>query len=446
MPDADLVAPMTKKIRLGLYMYAPIIGGAEQHFKDLLWRIDRTRFDVFLVCESWPPFDAFLDLNHCPEVQIRRVSVVEMIGHLTGSPGAQSQNHPPTGGFIERTIRRLKEFRDHYPIPGRIWVNQTVGLVLRYLLLPINYYRLSRVFRQTPLDVLHIVNGGYPAAQSAVLAAIAAKRAGCHKVVMSVTNMPFPRAFLQALEVLIDRQVLRSLDRILIPSENIGVALTELRDVKPTMLKKIYYGAEDVAELTKGLRIREELLAQFTELEDGPVVGMVANFLPHKGYRHLIESAVEIIAQQPKVKFVLIGNGPDFDAIVRLVAEKRISGHVVFTGRCSLGESLKLMEKFSVFVLSSELEGMPYVVIHAMNLGLPMVVSGVGAIGEMIIDGHSGCIVPPANVPALRDGILKLLTKPDMAKTMGNEARARYHACFTLHGMIRNHDDLYRSI
>ena len=437
---------MPKKIRIGLFMYAPIIGGAEQHFKDLLWRIDRSRFQIVLFCESWAPFDAFLDLEHCPEVEVRRVSVTEMIGHHAEPPSGRDKNDHSRMGSAERLIQSLKRIRDRFPFPGRVWLNRTLGLVFRYGLLPLNYYRLSRVFRETPVDVLHVVNGGYPAAQTAVLAAIAAQNAGCKKVIMSVTNMPFPRAFPRFLEAWIDRRVQYSVSRFLIPSDNVGVALTELRGMPAAMIQKIYYGAEDVAVLARNARPEGKWKTQLAAMGPGPVVGMVANFLPHKGYRHLIAAASEIVRTYPNVKFLLIGNGPELEAMVQLVAERGLSGRVVFTGRCSLPDTLRLMEELSVFVLSSELEGMPYVVIHAMNLGLPMVVSRVGAVSEMFVDGESGYIVPPADVPALRDKILTMLGNSTAARAMGAQSRERYEAYFSLRAMMKNHETLYQSV
>lgn len=437
---------MNKRIRIGLYMYAPIIGGAEQQFKDLLWRIDRSRFEVVLFCESWLPFDTFLDLDHCPEVEVRRVRVTEMIGHLSEPQSGQGKNCRSRTGSAERFIRSLKRLRDRLPFPGRAWLNRALGLVFRYGLLPVNYYRLLRAFREAPVDVLHIVNGGYPAAQTAVLAAIAARKAGCQKVIMSVTNMPFPRSFPRPLEAWIDRRVQYSVSRFLIPSDNVGVALTELRGMPASMIQKIYYGAEDVAVLAQDAKPDGRWRAQLAAMGPGPVVGMVANFLPHKGYRHLIEAAAGILQAHPDVKFLLVGNGPEFKTMVQLVEDMGLSGRVVFTGRCSLPDTLRLMEELSVFVLSSELEGMPYVVIHAMNLGLPMVVSRVGAVSEMIVDGESGYIVPPADVPALRDKILKMLDNSTTARVMGARSRERYEACFSLRAMMKNHETLYQSV
>ena len=429
------------RIRLGYYMYAPIVGGAEQHFKDLVRNADQARYQVFVFCEPWEKFVRFLELGQCPWITFVPVPVTEPIGHIadqaTGSVGRDTRDKS------EALLGLLRSFGAGTGLARIRPLRQLLSLLLRYGMMPGNYFRLRQAFRRVPLDLLHIVNGGYPASQTAQLAALAARRAGCPKVVMSVTNVPYPRTFPRLGEAWLDHRMQRVLDRILVPSDNIGAAMVAERGFLPGQVQKIYYGAADLsatapAEWGSG--------DGTTPIGNGPVVGMVANFLPHKGYRHLIEAAVGICRVEPRVKFLLVGNGPDFNAIQRLVAEKGLTERVTFAGRCNLDETLGLMKTFAVFVLSSELEGMPYVLIHAMNLGLPLVASNVGAVSEMIVEGETGYLVPPSDVGALRDRILRLLVDLDAARAMGRRGQCRYEENFTLRLMLCHHAQLYDSL
>ena len=70
------------------------------------------------------------------------------------------------------------------------------------------------------------------------------------------------------------------------------------------------------------------------------------------------------------------------------------------------------------FVLTSDYEGWGMVIIEAATAGLPIIMTDVGCAGELIVDGESGLVVPPQDVPALTTAMRQVLTDPALRERL----------------------------
>jgi glycosyltransferase involved in cell wall biosynthesis len=174
-----------------------------------------------------------------------------------------------------------------------------------------------------------------------------------------------------------------------------------------------------------------------------PVIGFVGWLLPIKGPEYLLEAMDYIWPKQPDTTLVMVGKG-DLDVDLRAEAlRKNVNGNVKFLGwRQDIHE---LMPVFDIFVLPSLNEGMGRVLVEAMAAGKPVVASRVGGIPDLVRDGETGYLVPPADPKALSDAILKILKDPDQAKLMGQRGKESCRQ-FSLDSMIEKLDDLYAGL
>lgn len=428
------MTPRSGKIRLGLYMFTPMIGGAEMYLKHLLWQLDRERYDVTLFCEPWPEFIDFLQAAECPGVRVCPVNIVESTGHVRARAGASGEPSASAGapGFVSRLrgVHRRLPFA-FLKAPGRLAATFT-----RWALVPLNFVRLRAAFRKYPVDVLHITNGGYPGAQTALLAATAARAAGCASCIMTVCNMPMPVRVPKMLERLLDRLVHRDVDRIVVPSDIIGRQMAEIRGFSPSRVEKIYFGTVD-----------PDAKARPPVAQNGRVsLGMVASFLSHKGHRFAIEGLAQLAAEFPQLSLTLIGGGPTKGAMEVLARDRRVASQVRFPGFRTLDETIDEMRRFDILIHPSEMEAMPYVILYAMGLGKPVIASDVGGIPDLIAEGETGLMVPPADAPALAGAIRSLLVDKRRSAEMGRAARRRFERYFTVEQMVARHQDLYDSL
>ncbi len=156
---------------------------------------------------------------------------------------------------------------------------------------------------------------------------------------------------------------------------------------------------------------------------DAKVVGIVARLEAAKGHIYLIDAIPEIIRQVPDGFFVIVGRGHLKDQLEARAKALGVEKRVLFTGFRE--DMLEIMNIFDVFTLPSLWEGLGIVLLEAMAFKLPIVASRVGGITDVVVDGTTGFLVPPADSKALAQAIITLLLNPEKAGKMGEEGFKR---------------------
>ncbi len=167
---------------------------------------------------------------------------------------------------------------------------------------------------------------------------------------------------------------------------------------------------------------------------DGPVIGAISLLRPGKGMETLIDAMAEVVGSRPDATLILAGDGPDRAALERRIAERGLGGSVRMVG--ALDSAAPLLRSIDVFAHPSWAESFPYAILQAMSLGLPIVATDVGGVAEAIADGESGLLVPPRDPAPLAAALLSALLDPERAAALGEAARARVAARFTLSRMV----------
>lgn len=186
-------------------------------------------------------------------------------------------------------------------------------------------------------------------------------------------------------------------------------------------LETLYHGIDpaDVPDWKSADDVRSELGIP----EDAFVIGCVANFRAEKGHRDLLRAAALVRRRLPRVRLVLVGQGPLERDIRRQATDLRLNGTVIFAGYRH--DSPRLASAFDVFALSSIHEGLSIALIEAMALGVPGVVTTAGGLPEVIEDGKEGRLVPPNRAPAMAQALLELATDDRLRRRMGSAAEEK---------------------
>jgi glycosyltransferase involved in cell wall biosynthesis len=173
---------------------------------------------------------------------------------------------------------------------------------------------------------------------------------------------------------------------------------------------------------------------------DQPVIGGVGRFTEQKGYRYFLEAAKQIVEWHPACQFVLIGTGELLPQMEALAAQLDLVDNVHFLGlRTDVEELLPVMD---VFVSSSLWEGLPTVILEAMAAGVPVVATEVSGSIELVKDGVTGSLVPPANPAAIADAVRELLSNPNRAEKLSDAAQ-RWSQRFSIEGVATQYQDIY---
>jgi glycosyltransferase involved in cell wall biosynthesis len=121
-----------------------------------------------------------------------------------------------------------------------------------------------------------------------------------------------------------------------------------------------------------------------------------------------------------------------------------ISRHIRFLGEYP--DTLALLAAADFGLLTSHEEGFSNAILEGMAAGLPMIVTDVGGNPEAVLDGRTGLVVPPRNVEAIGEAILRLADDPELRAQLGKAARLRVQKEFSMTRCADAHDHLYRSL
>ncbi|MBI1877688.1 MAG: glycosyltransferase family 4 protein [Chloroflexi bacterium] len=399
-------------------MFTPAIGGAEQYLRDLLWSLDRSRYEITLFYEPWPAFEQFLGLDHCPQLCRCPIPVYEDSQFLHNSVQ------------LPRNLKRLRYFFNHY-----VW---------RYIQARSNYSRLGSALAAMPIDILHINNGGYPGATTAQLASLAAKTVGIPICIMTIANTPAGIRFPKLVERWLDQRVGSAVDKFVVVSNDTGRVLQQKRALPVEKIQTIYYGIPPVQrDLTDKAIERQTLGLSPTSV----VIGMAARMTREKGHTILLQALAQLYERiEGRVEVLLLGEGALLTELKTHSLQLGLGQMVKFTGRLPNEEALRTMSVCNIITLPSEIEGLPYAITEAMSLGKPVVTTTVGGIPEQVVHGETGLLVPPRDSTALAEALWHMIANPELRQQMGRKAYQRYQTLFTFERMLHEHEALYQAL
>jgi glycosyltransferase involved in cell wall biosynthesis len=188
-----------------------------------------------------------------------------------------------------------------------------------------------------------------------------------------------------------------------------------------------------------GRLLRDALLAgRFTRL-----VLWVARLVPQKDGKTLLKAAARVVKERPQTRFVLVGQGPQEQAL-RAYAEKlRLGDHVHFAGAVEHQAVVAYFSACDVLALSSLYEGTGLVLLEAAAAQRPAVATDVAGAEDVIQEALSGFIVPIRSDAALADRLNVVLDSSRLARTMGRRAHDHVRERFRPEALLERLIDLW---
>jgi len=169
-----------------------------------------------------------------------------------------------------------------------------------------------------------------------------------------------------------------------------------------------------------------------------PVITMVSRFIEGKDHELLLRAFASV---DPGPRLCLVGDGPKRGSAESLARELGIQDRVDFLGDRS--DVPSLLAASDVFVLASKSEMLPISILEAMRAGLPVIASDVGGVGEAVVHGETGFLVPSGSVSALAKALTDLTADVDLRRRMGHSARQRFTEQFISSRMDERTRSLY---
>ncbi len=172
----------------------------------------------------------------------------------------------------------------------------------------------------------------------------------------------------------------------------------------------------------------------------------IGYFNEQKGQYDLLEAFKKITDRRSDVRLFLIGWGHLENGLKRKTDALGLKNRVIFTGKLSRTNVLKILMITDLFVLSSRWEGFGRATAEAMAIGKPVVSTDTDGSREVVEDGKTGILVPIKNPTLLADAILDLLEKPDLMAKMGEEGQKRVVKYFNCKKFIKGYEKFYRDV
>ncbi|MEE9270687.1 MAG: N-acetyl-alpha-D-glucosaminyl L-malate synthase BshA [Candidatus Krumholzibacteria bacterium] len=169
----------------------------------------------------------------------------------------------------------------------------------------------------------------------------------------------------------------------------------------------------------------------------------VSNFRKVKNIPTIIDVLSEVKNHVP-CRLLLIGDGPEFEVVERIVVERGLQAHVSFLGDQEF--IADLLPVGDVFLLPSEHESFGLAALEAMSCGVPAVTSNIGGLGEVIQDGETGFLLDPHDVAGMSSIIVRLFQDDDWRQSIGLKARERARKDFGRDKIVGDYLRLYEDV
>lgn len=171
------------------------------------------------------------------------------------------------------------------------------------------------------------------------------------------------------------------------------------------------------------------------------IILSTARFDSQKDVATLIRAAGILGRKRSDFTVLLAGDGEERVRLERLAEESGAAGLVRFLGWRN--DVRRLVAGSDVMVLSSRKEGLPYALLEAMSLKIPVVGSDVMGVRDCVLQDDTGLLFPCGDAVALARDLDRLLDDPDLCRNMGERGREYALQEFSTHGMITALQDIY---
>ena len=179
---------------------------------------------------------------------------------------------------------------------------------------------------------------------------------------------------------------------------------------------------------------------------DPPQLLCVGRLVPEKGFDGALSAFAAVVQHFPNARLVLAGDGPERQRLTQRAMELGLAGSVEFLGTVPPETVPYLMNKATLVIIPSRLEGFGLVALEAALMARPVVGTRVGGLTEVVLHQKTGLLTEQDNPATLVEAILFLLSHPQTASLFGEAARRRAQEVFSFERFVDAYDDLYQRI
>lgn len=177
----------------------------------------------------------------------------------------------------------------------------------------------------------------------------------------------------------------------------------------------------------------------------------LSNLYESKGIFTLIRSIPKVIVTKRRIKFLIAGPWQGKNVKKRIldyVKRNKLNAIVEFLGAVYGNQKEELFRRSDIFVFPSHypFEAFGLVNLEAMQVGIPVITTNIGALPEMVLNSRTGYIIPPKKPNILAEKINLLVENPDLRRNMGREGKKRFNEMYSFDAYSSNVQEILNNL
>ncbi len=212
--------------------------------------------------------------------------------------------------------------------------------------------------------------------------------------------------------------------------------------VVPRRKIEVIHNGVDIDLFASARSEREQVRLELGIPPESPVIGTVGRLSAIKRQDILIRAFAGVLQQIPDARLLLVGDGPEREHLLALSAALGLGERVHFAGYRA--DRQRCLAAIDLFSLSSDSEGTPLALLEAWAACLPVVVTAVGGLPELVENGKTGVLVPPSDPQSFTDAFTRLLRDAPLRTAMAEAGHATVCARFSLQAMADRYVQEYK--
>jgi glycosyltransferase involved in cell wall biosynthesis len=309
---------------------------------------------------------------------------------------------------------------------------------VRGLFDPRHWAGVAAALRSLRGGVLHL---NLPSVYDARLStpAILAKLCGYRRVVTTEHLPMVPRA---RRRLAVKTLLAPAIDAIIVNTEWNREKLARYHHMPRRKIVVVPNGSPDAPSMSA--TEREALRRKLNARPEEVAITVAARLTERKGHRFLFEALARLTREglNGGWRLWVVGDGEEEARLRSQVRELGLAERVEFLGY--RGDVREIMHASDMLALASTLETQPFVLPEAMASCLPIVATGIYGVPEIVADGETGLLVPPAQIEPLAQALGRLIRDAELRRRMGTAGRRRYEESFRLEIMAARTYGVFR--
>lgn len=203
----------------------------------------------------------------------------------------------------------------------------------------------------------------------------------------------------------------------------------ERSGISTALIREITNGVP-VSKIRGHLPERESTRADLGYLPEDMVIGFTGRLHPEKGLIFLLQAFRKISAAHPRARLLIVGDGPELQAMQQVGLEMGLGSRVSFTGR--IEPVYRMYAAMDIFVMPSVCqEAFGFAAAEAMAMGRPVIASAAGGLTELITHEVDGLLIPPGDTAALAAALWRMIENPAEQKAFARAGEEKISSLFS---------------